>query len=121
MARAATTKTAAERTARRKQRPLQDAPIKSKNKRHSGLERQVSVAAERIETLPNEPMQIKSYWVAPYYLLCCKGNGQEIMGFRRLALSVLKRDTFLKKESIRGKRLIADWSNQALAVFIGGS
>ena len=33
-----------------------------------------------------------------------KGNGQEIFGgFRRLALSILKRDTSLKKESIRGK------------------
>lgn len=51
-----------------------------------------------------------------------KGNGQEIMGgFRRLALSILKRDTSLKKESIRGKRLIAGWNNQALAAIIAGS
>lgn len=51
-----------------------------------------------------------------------KGNGQEIMGsFRRLALSILKRDTSLKKESIRGKRLIAGWNNLALSAIIAGS
>jgi predicted transposase YbfD/YdcC len=51
-----------------------------------------------------------------------KGNGQEIMGgFRRLALSILKRDTSLKKESIRGKRLIAGWNNNALSAIIAGS
>ncbi|MCG8653010.1 MAG: ISAs1 family transposase [Pirellulales bacterium] len=51
-----------------------------------------------------------------------KGNGQEIMGgFRRLALSILKRDTSLKKESIRGKRLIAGWDNNALSAIIAGS
>ena len=50
-----------------------------------------------------------------------KGNGQEILGgFRRLALSILKRDTSLKKESIRGKRLIAGWNNQALSAIIAG-
>lgn len=51
-----------------------------------------------------------------------KGNGQEIMGgFRRLALSILKRDTSLKNESIRGKRLIAGWNNQTLTGIIAGS
>jgi len=44
-----------------------------------------------------------------------KGSGPEIAGvFRRLALSILQRDTTLK-ESIRGKRLRAGWSNQELA------
>ena len=44
-----------------------------------------------------------------------KGVGPEIAGvFRRLALSILQRDTTLK-ESIRGKRLRAGWSNQELA------
>lgn len=44
-----------------------------------------------------------------------KGAGPEIAGvFRRLALSILQRDTTLK-ESIRGKRLRAGWSNQELA------
>jgi predicted transposase YbfD/YdcC len=44
-----------------------------------------------------------------------KGTGPEIAGvFRRLALSILQRDTTLK-ESIRGKRLRAGWSNQELA------
>ena len=51
-----------------------------------------------------------------------KGNGQEVMGnFRRLALSILKRDTSLKKESIRGKRLIAGWNNKALEAIIAGA
>ena len=51
-----------------------------------------------------------------------KGNGQEIMGsFRRLALSILKRDTSLKKQSIRGKRLIAGWNNKALEKIIAGA
>ncbi|HIC25599.1 MAG TPA: ISAs1 family transposase [Gammaproteobacteria bacterium] len=51
-----------------------------------------------------------------------KGNGQELMGnFRRLALSILKRDTSLKKESIRGKRLIAGWNNKALEAIIAGA
>ena len=51
-----------------------------------------------------------------------KGNGQEVMGgFRRLALSILQRDTSLKKESIRGKRLIAGWNNNALSAIIAGS
>lgn len=50
-----------------------------------------------------------------------KGNGQEIMGnFRRLALSILKRDTSLAKQSIRGKRLIAGWSETALEAIIAG-
>ena len=44
-----------------------------------------------------------------------KGAGPEIAGvLRRLALSILKRDTTLK-ENIRGKRLRAGWSNQELA------
>jgi len=44
-----------------------------------------------------------------------KGSGPEIAGvFRRLALSILQRDTTLK-ESIRGKRLRAGWSDQELA------
>lgn len=43
------------------------------------------------------------------------GNGQEIMaGFRRLALSMLKRDTSLGKRSVRSKRKVAGWNNQAL-------
>ena len=51
-----------------------------------------------------------------------EGNGQEIMGgFRRLALSILKRDTSLMKESIRGKRLIAGWNNNVLSAIITGS
>jgi predicted transposase YbfD/YdcC len=51
-----------------------------------------------------------------------KGNGQEIMGsFRRLALSILKRDTSIKKQSIRGKRLIAGWNNQALEDIIAAN
>jgi predicted transposase YbfD/YdcC len=51
-----------------------------------------------------------------------KGNGQEVMGnFRRLALSLLKRDTSLKKQSIRGKRLIAGWNNTALEAIIAGN
>ena len=50
-----------------------------------------------------------------------KGNAPEIMGgFRRLALSILKRDTSLKKQSIRGKRLIAGWNNEALEKIIAG-
>jgi predicted transposase YbfD/YdcC len=51
-----------------------------------------------------------------------EGNGQEIMGgFRRLALSILKRDTSLMKESIRGKRLIAGSNNNVLSAIIAGS
>ena len=51
-----------------------------------------------------------------------KGNGQEVMGnFRRLALSILQRDTSLKKQSIRGKRLIAGWNNQALESLIAAA
>ncbi|QDS99938.1 ISAs1 family transposase [Adhaeretor mobilis] len=47
-----------------------------------------------------------------------KGNGQEIAaGMRRLALSILKRDTTLK-ESLRGKRLRAGWNNQTLQAIL---
>lgn len=43
------------------------------------------------------------------------GNAPEIAGaFRRLALSILKRDTSVKKCSIRGKRLEAGWCNDVL-------
>ena len=50
-----------------------------------------------------------------------KGNGQEIIAaFRRLALSVLRRDTSLAKESIRGKRYIASLNSRALEAIILG-
>lgn len=50
-----------------------------------------------------------------------KGNGQEIAaGFRRLALSILKRDTSLK-ETLRGKRLRAGWNNDTLQAILTGS
>lgn len=43
-----------------------------------------------------------------------KGNGQEIAGaFRRVALSLLKRDTTVKA-SLRGKRLMAGWNPEVL-------
>jgi hypothetical protein len=43
------------------------------------------------------------------------GSAPEIAGaFRRLALSILKRDTSVKKCSIRGKRLQAGWCNDVL-------
>lgn len=51
-----------------------------------------------------------------------KGNGQEVIAmFRRLALSILKRDTSLPKESLRGKRLIAGWNDEALSAIISGA
>ena len=50
-----------------------------------------------------------------------KGNSQEIMaGFRRLALSILKQDTSIPKESIRGKRHRAGWSDDALEGILAG-
>ena len=49
-----------------------------------------------------------------------KGNGPEISGMlRRLALSILKQDTSLKS-SIRGKRLIAGWNEEALTKILAG-
>jgi predicted transposase YbfD/YdcC len=49
-----------------------------------------------------------------------KGNGQEIAsGFRRLALSILKRDTTIK-ETLRGKRLRAGWNNETLEAILTG-
>jgi predicted transposase YbfD/YdcC len=51
-----------------------------------------------------------------------KGNGQEIMGgFRRLALSMLKRDTSLGKRSIRCKRKVAGWNTKALQAVLQGN
>ena len=48
-----------------------------------------------------------------------KGKGQEIIGaFRRLALSILRRDTSLPKQSIRGKRFIASLNPKALEAII---
>ena len=48
-----------------------------------------------------------------------KGNGQEIIGaFRRIALSILRRDTSLPKQSIRGKRLIATLDPASLGAII---
>ena len=47
------------------------------------------------------------------------GNGQEIIGaFRRLALSILRMDTSLAKQSIRGKRFIASLDPNALEAII---
>lgn len=49
------------------------------------------------------------------------GNAPEIAGaFRRLALSILKRDTSVKKCSIRGKRLEAGWCNDVLEGILTG-
>jgi hypothetical protein len=48
-----------------------------------------------------------------------KGKGQDIIGaFRRLALSILRRDTSLPKQSIRGKRFIASLNPKALEAII---
>lgn len=50
-----------------------------------------------------------------------KGFAPEIASmFRRLALTILQRDTTLK-ESIRGKRLIAGWSSEALSGILTGN
>ncbi len=49
------------------------------------------------------------------------GNGPEIAAvFRRLALTVLKQDTTVKKSSIRGKRLQAGWNNDVLQAILTG-
>ena len=49
------------------------------------------------------------------------GNGPEIAAvFRRLALTVLKQDTTVKKSSIRGKRLQAGWNNDVLQSILTG-
>lgn len=51
-----------------------------------------------------------------------KGSSPEISAaFRRMALSILQRDTTLK-ETIRGKRLLAGWNDKALdAIYAGFS
>jgi predicted transposase YbfD/YdcC len=50
-----------------------------------------------------------------------RGNGPEIAGvFRRMALTVLKQDTTLKRSSIRGKRLQAGWNNKVLQSILNG-
>ena len=50
-----------------------------------------------------------------------KGNGPEVMAsIRRTALSILKRDTSQPKTSIRLKRKIAGWSEEALESIILG-
>ena len=49
------------------------------------------------------------------------GNGPEIAAvFRRLALTILKQDTTVKKTSIRGKRLQAGWNNDVLQSILTG-
>ena len=49
------------------------------------------------------------------------GNAPELLTmFRRVAISILKRDTSIKKETIRGKRMRAGWSEDALAAIIFG-
>ena len=49
-----------------------------------------------------------------------KGNGQEVAGaFRRLALSMLKRNTTVKS-SLRGKRLMAGWNSDLLEQILSG-
>ncbi len=49
-----------------------------------------------------------------------KGNGTEIASiFRRLALTILQRDT-TQKENIRGKRLMAGWSTDVLEQIFTG-
>ena len=49
-----------------------------------------------------------------------KGNGQEIAaGFRRIAHSILKRDTTFN-ETLRGKRLRAGWNNDTLQAILTG-
>jgi predicted transposase YbfD/YdcC len=50
-----------------------------------------------------------------------RGSAPEIAGFfRRLALSILKRDTTVRKSSLRGKRLQAGWSNDILESILTG-
>jgi len=49
-----------------------------------------------------------------------KGNGQEIAGgFRRVALSLIKRNTTVKA-SLRGKRLMAGWNPEVLEKILSG-
>jgi predicted transposase YbfD/YdcC len=49
-----------------------------------------------------------------------KGNGQEIAGgFRRVALSLIKRNTTVKA-SLRGKRLMAGWNPAVLKQILSG-
>jgi predicted transposase YbfD/YdcC len=49
-----------------------------------------------------------------------KGNGQEIAGgFRRVALSLIKRSTTVKA-SLRGKRLMAGWNPAVLKQILSG-
>lgn len=49
-----------------------------------------------------------------------KGNGAELASiFRRLALTVLQRDT-TQKENIRGKRLMAGWDTDVLEAILTG-
>ncbi len=49
-----------------------------------------------------------------------KGNGQEIAGsFRRVALSLLKRNKTVKA-SLRGKRLMAGWNSEVLEQILSG-
>ncbi len=49
-----------------------------------------------------------------------KGTGVEIASiFRRLALTVLQRDT-TQKENVRGKRLLAAWNNRVLEQILTG-
>ncbi len=49
-----------------------------------------------------------------------KGNGTEIASiFRRLALTILQRDT-TQKENIRGKRLMAGWNSKVLEQIFTG-
>ena len=50
-----------------------------------------------------------------------KGNGPEVMAMiRRLALSIIKRDTSMPKRSLRQKRLVAGWDENALESIILG-
>ena len=49
-----------------------------------------------------------------------KGSGPEIAGaFRRMALTILQRDTTIK-ENIRGKRLRAGWDENVLTQIYAG-
>ena len=49
------------------------------------------------------------------------GNRPEIAAvFRRLAITILKQDTTVKKTSIRGKRLQAGWNNDVLQSILTG-
>lgn len=51
-----------------------------------------------------------------------QGNGPEILAsLRRIALTILKRDTSQQKMSIRLKRKVASWSQEAMEAIILGS